>query len=260
FQRITDSPNSQDLSHCTHSCNECIHHSCSAILGFYGSLIGPTSSNSLHDLIRMLKLCEEGENVALWESSRIHQIEGDLKAVDESLPELMLLLNKTTKFINQSSTDSVSHLAKYVETIYFLAKKLIYNRAQVSDKTVCRQRFDSVKSLAELADLISEILKRIPSCRLQPVAGGENFYWLKHNIGTVAVREVKGKIFIASVYQATEMGSDGLESYCAGVNDHLLRSIAHSNTVIFVFHPSYTNEHRKVVDTKLHSHHRVLLT
>ncbi len=85
-------------SHLVHSANECMMHSCAAILAYYGSYLGYEQKYGYIELSRIIKLYEADPEISCWYYCKIKNLSADLKKIDITVPHFLSILQRVKDF------------------------------------------------------------------------------------------------------------------------------------------------------------------
>ncbi|HEX6369252.1 MAG TPA: hypothetical protein VF006_09985 [Longimicrobium sp.] len=184
----------QDLAGSRHAALECIQHSCSAILGFYGAFLGAGYLGPIHQLLHVLKLPEVDGNPVLWEFCKIRQIEGDLAAIGESRMRLLQSLSKLAKHIHGVPDAKVAIIARNAIDLEKLATRLIHSRVDKVDMLV-----GQLRGLAAPGDILAvakEVFLRVPGLKLAQTSWHETGVTLQQNIDNALFRNLLPRIVV----------------------------------------------------------------
>ncbi len=234
-----------DIIASKHSCSECVHHSCSAILGFYGAYLGCKHLEPLFNLITWLDICVKDDNMALWEFCKIKQIEGDLQAVGVDISDFLNLLDRISKHVSVIHDNRLKNLINNAEKLNNITLEIINNRRMVIRKTSKDHIKKFISNDEQLQKLTKEIFKRIPQCRVISNENGTNYFWLIHDINTAVFREIKPKILVAPVYVSKVVEIEELKAISTSIKNIISDNADYTNVVVFVSSAKYSGECRK---------------
>jgi hypothetical protein len=202
-EQMIDCFQKNDISASWYSCLECIHHSCSAILAFYGSFIGANYLAPLHCLINVLQLCLDDESKIIWDFSEIKKIETDLHAINKPLPDFVRLLKKTSKNIPNKTTKSLKGLIDDAKEIHFIMCSLLEFRSTIRRFKDHIHVAGSAWSHEKFLEFVRYCILGIPNSKLSIIEFPEACFEIHHNIDTAVFRQIKPKIYFIPIYGGT---------------------------------------------------------
>lgn len=240
-KRMRQAADRGDHDEAKHSVIECVHHSCSAILAFYGAFLGVGHLAPLHNLINVLKMPTDDGNVVLWEFSRIRQIAGDLGAQDRDPEYLLRRLNRLAKLVPSVKRSNLPHVINNAEEVWRVGRQLIERRQQL-DGEVRKPRI----ALGDFGGqairiIVSEILKRIPGFKVDSIEGDSLAFWVRHSIDTGVFRDMKSKILVVPVRKSGVLGASDLGRVLEWAIDTAHREFF-CNMLVFVVPEDYEPE------------------
>ena len=218
-----------------HSCIECISHSCSAILAYYGSFIGAKHLAPLSSLLNMIDLCEEQKNVTLWENCSIKQIIGDLQSIGYSISDTKRLLLKIHKSMSYNlNHEKIKSLTKSVIELNNISESLIQKRKEIDRyKNKINEDLSKIEN-DEFRYLTFKFMQFLPNCRIQDVESEKRIRWLIHDLNYGVFRDIKSHILIFPCPNSYHVTHDDFEDKIILITEILEQKSQLSNSVIFV--------------------------
>lgn len=207
--RMAEFFDQSDIYSCRHSCLECIHHSCSAILAYYGAFIGCGHLTPLYNLIHTLKIFRDNE--MLWEYTSIKQIEGDLQAIEITFLDFMAHLLETKKNISSLSKEMVQKQIENAKSIFDIATNLIESRNEIVSEV--EKWKDELKNNRQIRieDFAVDIFRRIPKFKFVSTVHN-NYFLIKHTSHSPILRKLRTSFLVAPINRIGEIGQEELQS------------------------------------------------
>lgn len=225
----------EDYPTARHKCMECLEHSSSALLAYYGVFMGV---KPFHNLIRVLKLSTN--NPLLWDSLKIRQLEGDLSAIGESFLDFQKLLSKTEKFSDAYRKERLSLLIDHVERVYRCVEQVLTHRKMVERIISQTNQLDNLDEKT-FETTIEDVFSSVPHIKKRnPIHKGfVHGCWFHHDIqGNGIFSKIEPRMFVATIYDimpASKEQFDYVFSYFED-NRHLC------NTVFIVCNCGFSKE------------------
>jgi hypothetical protein len=231
-------------SSCRHAAQECIEHSCAAILAFYGAFLGSGYMGPIHQLIQALELPEDG-NETLWEFCRIRQIEGDLAGIGESSSDLRQSLSRLARNLKGTADNKIEIVARNALSLHHLTNRLIQSRIHQADAMMAPLTIkDATGGTAVLSEAIMtvtrEIFRRIPGIKLAKSQWSSEGLTLQQNLNNALFRSMRPRLLVTHMLTTDVSGSE--------LEDHLIRLIAvadedpNCNSIIVICHGVWSPE------------------
>ncbi len=221
--------NNKEISSCWHSTVECVYHSCSAILAFYGCILGGSELAPLYHLINILKICEKKDYSVVWEHCNITQIEGDLYTINKSIHSVLRVLNKTAKYSTGNSEKSLKNLINYSQNINEIAVDLINSHTELNDLG----SEEKINALPEkdfhlaIINIFKKVFKYNSVIDICTTKG----YWFIHDIDSALFRDIKAEILILPILD--NVNCENISHICID-SLNMIQHHKFSNTVIFI--------------------------
>jgi hypothetical protein len=220
-----------------HSIDECLYHSCSMMLAYYRMFIGCSPVAPITNLLASLKLNHEGYSSNLWNSSRISQIESDLKSLGYNFQDLVKQLERIIIHRSVKRTKDMSLFSEEVSNFYELSIDLIGHRVEVEN--FLRKSIYSESTESELLPIIRSTFLKVKGLRIreEDLKMEDNMFWLRHKLNTPVFREIEAKVLVIPVSSSVINDIENYQSYISMKITILETSGEYINSVIFVtFH------------------------
>lgn len=146
-----------------HSAIECIHHSSSALLGYYGAFLGSDYLQPLHQLSTYLGGLRAGDVFGGWSHMRIAQMPGDLHAIGSTLDGLAEQVNGIARNVNDIPVTKWHDLSEWAETLYNVVRRLLVTRRRELDRPI---ESGAISTGDGLAQVIRALLVRTTGTRI----------------------------------------------------------------------------------------------
>jgi len=156
--------NEGNFSYCKNSILECVHHTSSAILGYYNEFYGCDHLSTFYNLINVTKKIVKGKESELFKDSKIILLKNDINFCEMSLLDFSDLLKKIKRNLQTIYNDDALEeilplLNKYVnicETLTsgrsYLIKELEHSTEIDDERLKGKVYEDTVKKILDLAD------------------------------------------------------------------------------------------------------------
>lgn len=118
---------SENSHHLSHAANECMMHSCAAILASYGSYLGYEQKYGYIELARVLKLYESDPDISCWYYCTIRNVSSDLKKINISIAHFISMLERVRHFATIGKFDD--RTMSMVDFFYQASSRLIELRS-----------------------------------------------------------------------------------------------------------------------------------
>jgi hypothetical protein len=235
---------SGDTPGCTHAIYETIHHSCSAILAYYGAFLGSRHLESLPKLINVLQIASERGNDTLWAQCKIKQIEGDLQGIGLSRAAFLRRLGKLSKKIPLLAPEDLEGLVRDARFTFDTANSLIRTREEAIEKQIGD---DSTKELApgRFASLTREVFTRIPHLRASDSSLPDGWFWITHNINSAVFRTIGARILVVPVDTRSAVEVEEMQVVLVRAFALLKNNEHFANTVLVVTPTVFSSECRQ---------------
>lgn len=218
-----------------HKCMECLEHSCSALLAYYGVFMGV---KPFHNLMRTLKLPET--NPLLWKRLKIHQLEGDLSGLNRSLMEFQMLLSKANKLTSAYRDDKLGKLINRVTQIYNLVVEVLEHRKRI-EKQLFQIKQISELSSADFLQTVVDVFASIPNFKMRNAIKEPEFsgYWFEHNIHSGGIlHKLDPRLLVAALHNGEAVVSEQVSA----VIDYFEKNRPLCNTVMIVCNKGFDPE------------------
>ncbi len=167
-----------------HALAECVHHSCSALLGYYGGFLGASYLHPLYQLSTYLHLEDPDRRQQLNRFSRVSQLPGDLAGIGESPEALSQVLAKMRRMINSPPDHRLPELAVQAARLYEMVRGVITTRVEQVDEPLARLEAEDDSVDVGLGSVFWEVAKRIPECRpMKSLERGKGLFWVQCDFG-----------------------------------------------------------------------------
>lgn len=171
----------EDLPTILYSARECAHHSCAAILSYYGIFIGCGESAALNNLISILKRLYQKDERLIEHYSKISVFQRDIDRNRISISSLLSCLDRVKRSFNISPHANLQSIKIYLRhirnlndyTIKFISKYVYMNELSETDIDSLNQ--EHFKCCATKA------IELFPKCSIESKKG--NHYWITQNMG-----------------------------------------------------------------------------
>jgi hypothetical protein len=234
-----------DTPGCTHAVYETVHHSCSAILAYYGAFLGSKHLESLPKLINVLQIASETGNHTLWAQCKIRQIDGDLQGIGLSRASFVRRLAKISKRIPLLATDDLEGLVRDARFIADTSSKLIRTREESIEKQIGNH--DSMKELApeRFATLTREVFTRIPRLRTSDSSLPDGWFWVTHNVNSAVFRTIGARVLVVLVDTRAAVEVDEMKLVLTRAFALLKNNEHFANTVLVVTPTVFSDQCRR---------------
>ena len=236
YQIIINYRENKDLFNIRHSAKECIHHSCSAILAYYGLFMGVSSLKPLYNLQHAIKLLLDSDpnKSQLLNYSKIYHIKRDLKAIDQSIKYFKVTLDKTIKILHSTNPSDIKHLINNAIEIYKIMKDLITEREETSKFFDSLNEDININFKIDFYNLCARIFNYIDGFKQFESQFDEDFISFRHNINRRLFIEIKPKIIIIPLFKNTNISYTDLKTHL-----NKLEMSNSTNTIIFITNKKY---------------------
>jgi len=245
-KRVIQSNKATDLEK-WNSVSECITHSCSSILAYYGAYIGATKYAALNSLAGLVDVLLKGDELTIWGDNQIQNLPADLSSCGLTASQFLAILNKAKKQARwHYSEKSLASL-----TVTAIQIKDITNRVLDTDKEVG----SLIETLTEHAASLSEtefrrncfsLLKFLPDSKIQRVQTNSKLRWLVHSSESNVMREIRSHILIYPCAIAAPLETTEIEKKI----NYMLKAIEtrpiNVNSIVFVVGSSSVNNFKNV--------------
>ncbi len=225
-QNMFKSLNEDDIPTARHKCMECLDHSCSALLGYYGVFMGV---KPFHNLIRTLKLVEV--NPLLWSKLKIFQIEGDLSSLGTSLMDFKILLSKTQRLSGAYRKEKLINLMDNVAKIHKVIGEVLAQRKDVLNRFHQIERLDVIDKNS-FDKLVITTFSSIPQLKLRNTIFERKsitIFRFEHEFHMGGIfNEIKPRVLVASIYtQSRKVSNSSIKTVMNFFNEnrHLCNTI-----------------------------------
>lgn len=202
----------QSLLLVRHDLGELVHHSSAALLAHYNAFLGAGRLRPLHQLIHNVTMADDRGNPLLWQFYGMSRLEGDLAGIEESRGTFYRLLIRIRQNVNQVPDKWLEKFSSDARRLHEIARFIIGSRASV-DEMVARFRNGDNLSLAELQELTTSVLRRLPGIvEVSEAVEDERMAWLwvRHDINTALFREIKPRLLVGLLPDGEPMDQERL--------------------------------------------------
>lgn len=178
FNNITKKYTDVETPLLLYSARECLHHSCSAILSYYGICIGCGDNSAIHNLDLILKNMYSRKKELINHYSRVDVFYCDLKKYDIEIIDIINCIVRIKLNINVnniSSPDIIKDHTKHIEVIVLLMKQLLENYVQVN---LLRNVNIEVLQKVDFINVAQNAISIFPNIEI--VSKNKNHFWVKH--------------------------------------------------------------------------------
>ena len=224
-----------DLPSARHKCMECLEHSCSALLAYYGVFMGV---KPFHNLMRTLKLPDT--NPLLWKKLKIHQLEGDLSGLGYSLMEFQRSLSKTAKVTSAYNGEKLARLMNQVTQIYNLIFEVLEHRKRIQKQLFQIEQINELTS-SDFLQTVSDVFASIPNFKLRTTIKEPEFsgYWFEHNIHSGGIlHKLDPRLLVTALHHSEAVMSEQVNT----VIDFFEKNRPLCNTVMIISNHGFEPE------------------
>ncbi|MFZ1400101.1 MAG: hypothetical protein WAS33_24575, partial [Candidatus Promineifilaceae bacterium] len=224
-----------DFPSARHKCMECLEHSCSALLAYYGVFMGV---KPFHNLMRTLKLPDT--NPLLWKKLKIHQLEGDLSGLGRSLMEFQNYLSKANKLTSAYSGEKLGKLINRVTQIYNLVVEVLEHRKRI-EKQLFQIKQISELSSPDFLQTVVDVFASIPNFKMRIAIKEPEFsgYWFEHNIHSGGIlHKLDPRLLVAALHNGKAIMSEQVSA----VIDYFEKNRPLCNTVMIICNKAFEPE------------------
>ncbi|WP_337171463.1 hypothetical protein [Gemmatimonas aurantiaca] len=140
-----------------HSAVECIHHSASAFLGYYGAFLGPEYLEPVHRLAKYINGLRHGRVYTAWDHLRITQMPGDMRACGEDIGEFAEHIDIITRNMNDAPATKWRDFRGWATGLHGTVRKVLMSRREELDNPIAQGALSTGKGLY---DLVRSLISR----------------------------------------------------------------------------------------------------
>lgn len=188
----------ENFESCLYSFRETVHHSCSAVLAYYGIYMGCGYLAPLHTLHRVITSLEKGMPIEATCLDRI-DIKSDLRSLGVSITEIsrcIKLLREQVSVSGSSEKEEIKEAIDLAECMFGLCDNIISYYFEITN--LQNSDLSSVNSHESLAEAIKAAFHIIPGFELSEDKKGR--LWLIHNHATPLFRDIRNRILLAPIF------------------------------------------------------------
>ena len=191
----------QNIESCLYSFRETVHHSCSAILAYYGIYMGCGYLAPLHTLYRIIVFLEKGIPIDATCVEKI-DIKSDLRNLGISITEFnrcVKLLREQLSVSGESEKEEIKLAINLAKNMFEYCDNLLFSFFKLySVQQSYRINLNNIAAVEEAAKAAFHIIPgfEFSTDRKQRI-------WLIHNHSTPLFRNIKNRILFVPLYSAT---------------------------------------------------------
>ena len=198
-----------DLPNCRHKCIECLDHSSSALLAYYGLFMG---TKPFFNLFRILNLVEK--NPLLWKNLMIRQLEGDFASIGKSLMDFQILLGKAKRLHGAYKRDKLEQLVNRVEEINSYIFEVLKHRQNIQDSIIQMGKLNELDSY-KFDKTVTDVFASIPDFKKLPRKSTDilNAYWFQNDIHQGGIlHRIEPRVLVMTFHKSEEVTEEDLIS------------------------------------------------
>lgn len=237
----------QNYESCLYSYRETIHHSCSAMLAYYGIYMGCGYLAPLHTLYRLIVNLEKGNAIEASSCENI-DLKSDLKNLGISITEFsrcIKLLREQLNISGELEDQEIKLSIDLAKELFEICSRLLCDYFILYDlRNSSLQGINDKKSLIEAAQAAFRI---VPGFQIS--VDKRERTWLIHNAPLSIFRDIKTRILLAPIFKkSSELTPSDLDLFCDDISNRQI-----SNCIFYVSNNDFTyscEEYREILIEK----------
>ena len=225
----------KDYESCLYAFRETIHHTCSAILAYYGIFMGCGYLSPVHTLQRVISNIESqkcGEILSRHDINLKVDLRGKGISIIDFSRNIKLLREQLqiTSSGGQLKHKEIEIAINQASCVFEICKRLLSSFLDIYELSNTKKTINNEMSLVRLAE---DIFHVIPGFETRKDKKGR--IWIIHNLDRPIFTDIKNRILLAPIYIAdSRVTPSYLEKWSSIINPLI------SNTIFFVSNSDYT--------------------
>ncbi|MCE5280327.1 MAG: hypothetical protein ABFD92_07795 [Planctomycetaceae bacterium] len=194
----------RDIAASLYAARECVHHSSSAILAYYGAWMGCGHMAPFRNLVHLVGHLDRKTPEYLEHYSRIGSICQDLVRNKLRLSDFLKILNNIETYLNTHVSSNPATIDRFVEAVEGLHRvEEMLLKMYIEVNALKRISPTRVTSTTEICDIAIKAISLLPGLSLQECKLGSHF-WVEHDIRILKTRGVRARVLFVPIMTSIE--------------------------------------------------------